>query len=161
MILDTLLLKGNLVRFTWELTLMMKFVCCCSHIPTGVSASKDRLLNSEIAELQSKVQALLKDNHELRKELIKVSGTDPSRLRSGRKVCYSYVGASEMNTLVLCACSVSNSHWDVSIQQTLIEMYTDILNLLTEFDAKSSRKEGKFINTLPQVNTKSSSSPRY
>jgi hypothetical protein len=30
-------------------------------------------------------------------------------------------------------------------------MYTDILNLLAEFDAKSSRKEGKFINTLPQV----------
>ena len=37
------------------------------------------------------------------------------------------------------------------LQQSLIEMYTDILNLLTEFDAKSNRKDGKFINTLPQV----------
>ena len=40
------------------------------------------------------------------------------------------------------------------MQQTLIEMYTDILNLLAEFDARSSRKEGKFINTLPQVSAK-------
>ena len=30
-------------------------------------------------------------------------------------------------------------------------MYTDVLNLLTEFDAKLSRKDGKFVNTLPQV----------
>ena len=37
------------------------------------------------------------------------------------------------------------------LQLTLIEMYTDVLNLLTEFDAKSSRKGKKFINTLPQV----------
>lgn len=37
------------------------------------------------------------------------------------------------------------------MQQSLIEMYTDVLNLLTGFDAKSSRKDGKFINTLPQV----------
>ncbi len=36
-------------------------------------------------------------------------------------------------------------------QKSLIEMYTDVLNLLTEFDARSSRKDGKFINTLPQV----------
>ena len=38
-----------------------------------------------------------------------------------------------------------------SMQKSLIEMYTDVLNLLTEFDAKLSRKEEKFINTLPQV----------
>ena len=30
-------------------------------------------------------------------------------------------------------------------------MYTDILNLLTEFDTKLNRKDGKFVNTLPQV----------
>ena len=39
----------------------------------------------------------------------------------------------------------------VFVQKSLIEMYTDVLNLLTEFDAKLSRKEEKFINTLPQV----------
>ena len=36
-------------------------------------------------------------------------------------------------------------------QKSLIEMYTDILNLLTDFDAKLNRKDGKFVNTLPQV----------
>ena len=30
-------------------------------------------------------------------------------------------------------------------------MYTDVLALLTDFDSKISRKDGKFINTLPQV----------
>ena len=37
------------------------------------------------------------------------------------------------------------------LQKTLIELYTDVLNLLTEFDAKLNRKDGKFVNTLPQV----------
>jgi optic atrophy protein 1 len=36
-------------------------------------------------------------------------------------------------------------------QKSLIELYTDILNLLTDFDAKLNRKDGKFVNTLPQV----------
>ena len=49
-------------------------------------ASKDRLLTSEIAELQARVQALLKDNHELRQELSKIAGVDLSRFRSGHKV---------------------------------------------------------------------------
>ena len=34
-------------------------------------------------------------------------------------------------------------------------MYTDVLHLLNEFDARSSRKDGKFANTLPQVQTQS------
>ena len=42
----------------------------------------------------------------------------------------------------------------IFVQQTLIEMYTDVLNLLAEFDTKSSRKDRKFINTLPQVSPK-------
>ena len=74
--------------------LYSKFLCLTvhhntklSHLGSGVSNSKDRLLTSEIAELQGRVQALLKENHELRKELVKVSGMDPSRIRSGRKVC--------------------------------------------------------------------------
>ena len=41
----------------------------------------------------------------------------------------------------------------VQKQKSLIELYTDVLNLLTEFDAKLSRKDGKFVNTLPQVYT--------
>ena len=36
------------------------------------------------------------------------------------------------------------------LQQSLIEMYTDVLNLLSDFETKSSRKDG-FVNTLPQV----------
>ena len=43
----------------------------------------------------------------------------------------------------LCVCA--------HLQKTLIELYTDVLNLLTEFDAKLNRKDGKFVNTLPQV----------
>ena len=49
-------------------------------------ASKDRLLTSEIAELQARVQALLRDNHELRQELSKVAGVNPGKFRSGHKV---------------------------------------------------------------------------
>jgi len=30
-------------------------------------------------------------------------------------------------------------------------MYTDILNLLTEFDSKSSQKAGKIVDQLPKV----------
>ncbi|XP_065889413.1 dynamin-like GTPase OPA1, mitochondrial [Dysidea avara] len=36
-------------------------------------------------------------------------------------------------------------------KKSLIEMYTDILNLLTEFDAKSSQKAGKIVDQLPKV----------
>lgn len=57
-----------------------------------MTASKDRLLTSEIAELQVRVQSLLKENHELRKELGKVSGMDSSRIRSGRKVSVDCTG---------------------------------------------------------------------
>ena len=46
-------------------------------------------------------------------------------------------------TLCVCVCA--------RLQKTLIELYTDVLNLLTEFDAKLNRKDGKFVNTLPQV----------
>ncbi len=50
------------------------------------NTSKDRLLTSEIAELQARLQTLLKDNHELRQELSKIAGVDLSRFRSGHKV---------------------------------------------------------------------------
>ena len=38
-----------------------------------------------------------------------------------------------------------------SLQKSLIEMYTDILNLLVEFDAKSNQKTGKIVDQLPRV----------
>ena len=44
-------------------------------------------------------------------------------------------------------CTAAHTH----SQKSLIEMYTDVLALLTDFDSKISRKDGKFINTLPQV----------
>lgn len=50
------------------------------------SVSKDRLLTSEIAELQAKMQSLLKENRDLRLELSKISGADLSRIHSSRKV---------------------------------------------------------------------------
>lgn len=37
------------------------------------------------------------------------------------------------------------------LQKTLIELYADVLNLLTEFDAKSPLTDRKLIHTLPQV----------
>ncbi len=37
------------------------------------------------------------------------------------------------------------------VQQSVIELYTDVLNLLADFEAKTSRKDVKFVNTLPQV----------
>lgn len=64
--------------------------CHCSPFSqdeANFNTSKDRLLTSEISELQAKLQALLSENHELRQELAKASGVDPSRIRSGRKVC--------------------------------------------------------------------------
>jgi hypothetical protein len=85
----------------------------------AVSHTKDRLLHSEIRELQAKLAQLEKENHELR-QLLKASGDDSRAALLGK-------------------------------QKSLIEMYTDVLNLLTEFDAKLSRKDGKFINTVPQV----------
>ena len=51
----------------------------------NVNTSKDRLLTSEIAELQARVQGLLMQNHDLRQELTK---TSPSRIGSSRKVCH-------------------------------------------------------------------------
>ena len=45
----------------------------------------------------------------------------------------------------------THTHTHTNKQKSLIEMYTDVLSLLTEFDTKANRKEGKFINTLPQV----------
>jgi optic atrophy protein 1 len=85
----------------------------------ALSQTRDRLLHSEIRELQVKLAQLEKENHELR-QLLKASGDGSRAALLGR-------------------------------QKSLIEMYTDVLNLLTEFDAKLSRKDGKFVNTLPQV----------
>lgn len=51
-----------------------------------VDTSKDRLLTSEVQELQARVQSLERENHDLRQELAKTTGVDPSRLRSSRKV---------------------------------------------------------------------------
>lgn len=55
---------------------------------SSVNTSKDRLLTSEIAELQARVQGLLMQNHELRQELAK---TSPSRISSSRKVCHHWL----------------------------------------------------------------------
>lgn len=38
------------------------------------------------------MQALLRENHELRQEMAKTSGVDPSKIRSGRKVCVGMGG---------------------------------------------------------------------
>ena len=43
-------------------------------------------MTSEIRELQAKVQALEKENHELKQELAKTAGVDPSKIRTRRKV---------------------------------------------------------------------------
>lgn len=50
------------------------------------SPSRDRLLHSEVRELQSKVTTLERENHELRQQLAKLEGVDPSRIRTGRQV---------------------------------------------------------------------------
>ena len=50
------------------------------------SPSKDRLLHSEIRELQMKVSSLEKENHELRLHLGKQAGVDPNTFLTGRKV---------------------------------------------------------------------------
>ncbi len=58
--------------------------------PSQFNTSKDRLLTSEIAEMHVKLQALEKENRELREELLKAGGSSElSRIRSGRKVGYS------------------------------------------------------------------------
>ena len=56
-----------------------------SFSPAEPDVSKDRLLTSEIAELQARVQGLLMENHELRQDLAKIAGA--KGIRSGRKVC--------------------------------------------------------------------------
>ena len=38
-----------------------------------------------------------------------------------------------------------------SVQKTLIELYAEVLNLLSEFDAKSPFTDRKLVHTLPQV----------
>ena len=48
--------------------------------------SNDRLLTSEVSELQAKLQALVRENHELRQEIAKIPGLDASRIRSKRNV---------------------------------------------------------------------------
>lgn len=61
-------------------------VCSTGSGSADFSVSKDRLLTSEITELQAKMQSLLKENRDLRLEQSKISGADLSRIHSSRKV---------------------------------------------------------------------------
>ena len=54
---------------------------------SGISQTKDRLLHSEIRELQGKLAQLKKENHELR-QLLKASGDDSRAALLGRQVNY-------------------------------------------------------------------------
>lgn len=58
---------------------------------TSYSSSGDRLLHSEVKELQSKVTSLERENHELRQLLAKSEGVDPSHIRPGRQVHWTPV----------------------------------------------------------------------
>ena len=64
-------------------------------------ASNDRLLTSEVMELHAKLQALEKENHELRQEFAKTTGVAPSRIRSKIKVCYPGCG---LLMIYMCVC---------------------------------------------------------
>ena len=64
----------------------------------GVSQTKDRLLHSEIRELQVKLAQLEKENHELR-QLLKASGDDPRAALLGRQVqIHIYIVATNYST---------------------------------------------------------------
>ena len=53
--------------------------------------SKDRLLTSEVQELQARLQALERENHDLRQDLAKTTGVDPQQaalLQEGLQVAH-------------------------------------------------------------------------
>ena len=58
--------------------------------PSSVSDTRDRLLHSEIRELQVKLAQLEKENHELR-QLLRASGDESRAALLGRQVMYMYV----------------------------------------------------------------------
>ena len=67
---------------------------------TAVSQTRDRLLHSEIRELQVKLAQLEKENHELR-QLLKASGDDSRAALLGRQVIVPTTHMSHT-----CACIV-------------------------------------------------------
>ena len=58
--------------------------------PPAVSQTRDRLLHSEIRELQVKLAQIEKENHELR-QLLKASGNDSRAALLGRQVLGWYI----------------------------------------------------------------------
>lgn len=67
-----------------------------------INTTRDRLLHSEIRELQSKLAQLEKENHELRQLLAKTSGADPRTVLLRRQVhiCTCAIGVCTIVFLV-------------------------------------------------------------
>jgi optic atrophy protein 1 len=93
---------------------------------THDSLSDDTRKNSELLELQKKYKSLQGKLNSVEKENYEL-----------RKELSKHTGISPN--------AVQPG------QKTLIEMYAEILNLLTEFDAKSPLTDRKLVHTLPQV----------
>lgn len=73
-----------------------------------VNTTRDRLLHSEIRELQSKLAQIEKENHELRQLLAKTSGADPRTVLLRRQV-HEYVQSTCMyiNVFFVLLCAFS------------------------------------------------------